>query len=59
VNSRDEFTGRDDSDLLVIEDEVEIRRVDSGKRHEAKEHTYSVDFQVMMSRMRGGSKSSS
>jgi hypothetical protein len=49
--------GRDDSDLLVIEDEIEVRRVDAAKRYDALDQTISVDFQAMLSRMRSGSNS--
>jgi hypothetical protein len=52
----DEALGkRDDSDLLVIEDEVEVRRIDAAKRFDSSEKTISVDFQAMLSRMRSGS----
>lgn len=45
----------DDSDLLVIEDEIELRRIDGVKRYDSLEKTISVDFQAMLSRMRSGS----
>lgn len=48
----------DDSDLLVIEDEVEMRRIDAAKRYDSLEKTISVDFQAMLSRMRSGAKDS-
>ncbi len=53
----EEVSTRDDSDLLVIEDEVEIRRIDVAKRYDSLDQTISVDFQAMLSRMRSGSKS--
>ncbi len=42
----------DDSDLLVIEDEVELTRNDTVKRIDSHDQTISVDFQTMLSRMR-------
>ncbi len=42
----------DDSDMLVIEDEVTLTRTDAVKRVDAREKTISVDFQAMLSRMR-------
>ncbi len=44
----------DDSDILVIEDELELRRLDPASRVDAQEKTISVDFQAMLSRMQGG-----
>ena len=49
--------GRDDSDLLVIEDEIEVCRVDAAKQYDSLDQTISVDFQAMLSRMRSGSNS--
>ncbi len=43
----------DDCDILVIEDEVELRR--PAARLDSKDQTISVDFQAMLSRMRSGS----
>ncbi len=48
--------GRDDSDLLVIEDELELRRIDPAARRDSQNKTISVDFQAMLARMRSGSK---
>jgi hypothetical protein len=51
-----EVVARDDSDLLVIEDDVEIRRIDAAKRYDSLDQTISVDFQAMLSRMRSRSE---
>lgn len=48
---------RDDSDLLVIEDEVELQRIDVANQNDSSEQAISVDFQTMLSRMRSGGKS--
>lgn len=48
------FTIRDDTDILVIEDELELRRLDPVSRVDAHEKTISVDFQAMLSRMQSG-----
>jgi hypothetical protein len=45
---------RDDSDILVIEDEIDVRRVDNAARVDAQDQTISVDFQVMLNQMRNG-----
>ena len=47
---------RDDSDLLIIEDELNLRHVDAANRRDPKDKTISVDFQSMLSRMRSGTK---
>ncbi len=47
------LASRDDSDLLVIEDEVEISS-EAPKKVDAQEKTISVDFQAMLTRMRSG-----
>ncbi|MGB0599916.1 MAG: ExeA family protein [Rubripirellula sp.] len=47
---------RDDSDLLVIEDELDLRQVDAASRRDPKNKTISVDFQSMLSRMRSGTQ---
>ncbi len=52
----EEEVARDDSDLLVIEDDVEIRRIDAAKRYDSLDQTISVDFQAMLSRMRSRSE---
>ena len=52
----DQEVARDDSDLLVIEDDVEIRRIDAAKRYDSLDQTISVDFQAMLSRMRSRSE---
>lgn len=51
-DSGDQSIGDDDSDMLVIEDEVHLTRLDEVKRVDAREQTISVDFQAMLSRMR-------
>jgi hypothetical protein len=56
-NANEDAVTRDDSDILVIEDEVEVQRVDEAKRYDSLDQTISVDFQAMLSRMRSGSKS--
>ncbi len=43
----------DDSDLLVIEDEVSILPIDGGNTDETEARAVSVDFQAMLSKMRG------
>ena len=43
---------QDDSDMLVIEDEVELVKVDPVKTVDSQEQTISVDFQAMLARMR-------
>ena len=45
---------RDDSDILVIEDEIDVRHVDNAARVDAQDQTISVDFQVMLNQMRNG-----
>ncbi|MCP4892017.1 MAG: AAA family ATPase [Planctomycetaceae bacterium] len=47
---------RDDSDLLIIEDELDLRRDNAAARRDPKNKTISVDFQSMLSRMRSGTK---
>ncbi|TWU60061.1 hypothetical protein Poly51_03350 [Rubripirellula tenax] len=44
----------DDSDLLVIEDEMELMRADSPKKSDASPRNVTIDFQSMLSRMRTG-----
>ena len=44
----------DDSDLLVIEDEVELTVRAPKKNVDSRENTISVDFQAMLARMRSG-----
>lgn len=46
----------DDSDILVIEDELELRRVDPAARRDSHNKTISVDFQAMLARMRSGAQ---
>jgi hypothetical protein len=48
------LTIRDDSDILVIEDELDLRRLDPASRVDSQEKTISVDFQAMLSKMQGG-----
>mgnify|MGYP001570062409 CR=1 FL=1 len=45
----------DDSEILVIEDELELRRVDAAARVDSQDQMISVDFQAMLNRMRSGS----
>ena len=45
----------DDSDILVIEDEIELRMLVPASRVDSQEKTISVDFQEMLSRMQCGS----
>ncbi len=45
----------DDSDILVIEDEIELRMLVPSSRVDSEEKTISVDFQAMLSRMQCGS----
>jgi type II secretory pathway predicted ATPase ExeA len=52
VDSERTSIGDDDSDLLVIEDDVQLARTDEVTRIDAREQTISVDFQAMLSRMR-------
>jgi type II secretory pathway predicted ATPase ExeA len=44
----------DDSDLLVIEDEVAVLPIDGGSADGPEAQPVSVDFQAMLSKMRGG-----
>ena len=44
----------DDSDILVIEDELDLRRVDPSSRVDTQEKVISVDFQAMLTKMQGG-----
>lgn len=44
----------DDSDMLVIEDEVDIRPISEATRVDGERQTISVDFHQMLSRMRSG-----
>ncbi len=46
---------RDDSDLLVIEDEVAVIPIDAGNPLDNEPQSVSVDFQAMLSKMRGES----
>ncbi len=48
------LTIHDDSDILVIEDELELRKIDPSSRVDSQEKTISVDFQAMLSRMQIG-----
>ncbi len=45
---------KDDSDLLVVEDDVNITSRSPVKRLDSHEQTISVDFQSMLARMRSG-----
>ncbi|MEM1068022.1 MAG: AAA family ATPase [Planctomycetota bacterium] len=47
---------RDDSDMLVIEDELELRRVDPASKRDSHNKTISVDFQAMLARMRSANQ---
>ena len=51
----DDDSQMDDSDILVIEDELELRRLDSKARVDGRDQTISVDFQAMLTKMRSGS----
>ena len=44
---------RDDSDLLVIEDEVAVIPIDGGNPLDNEPQSVSVDFQAMLTKMRG------
>jgi type II secretory pathway predicted ATPase ExeA len=44
---------RDDSDLLVIEDEVAVIPIDGGAANANEPQAISVDFQAMLTKMRG------
>ncbi len=44
----------DDSDMLVIEDELELTRTDSSSSATAAPRSVTIDFQTMLSRMRTG-----
>ncbi|MGB7324162.1 MAG: AAA family ATPase [Rubripirellula sp.] len=44
----------DDSDILVIEDELELTRTDSPESSESAPRSVTIDFQSMLSRMRTG-----
>ncbi|QDT05587.1 hypothetical protein K227x_39880 [Rubripirellula lacrimiformis] len=45
----------DDSDMLVIEDEMDLTRTDPGSKSEGAPRSVTIDFQSMLSRMRTGS----
>ena len=45
---------RDDCDILVIEDEIALQRVDAAARVDAQDKTISVDFRAMLAKMRSG-----
>lgn len=45
----------DDSDMLVIEDEVDLSNDNKPTRSQLKQQTVSIDFQSMLARMRTGS----
>lgn len=46
---------RDDRDILVIEEEVDLRDQTPPTRIDSQDQTISVDFQAMLDRMRSGS----
>jgi type II secretory pathway predicted ATPase ExeA len=46
--------GRDDTDILVIEEEVEVRRIDRPEATPEAQPVMSIDYQQMLSRMRSG-----
>jgi type II secretory pathway predicted ATPase ExeA len=46
---------RDDRDILVIEEEIDLRDPDPTARVDSHDQTISVDFQAMLDRMRSGS----
>ena len=54
VEMGEDISVRDDSDILVIEDEIELRRLEPAARVSGQEKTISVDFQAMLSKMQGG-----
>ncbi|MFK8111822.1 MAG: ExeA family protein [Rubripirellula sp.] len=45
---------RDDQDMLVIEDELDLQPVDTVARVDGERHTISVDFHQMLNKMRAG-----
>ncbi|MGI9470163.1 MAG: hypothetical protein ACR2NZ_01435, partial [Rubripirellula sp.] len=47
--------GADDTDILVIEEEIEVRRVDRPVGMTEAQPALSIDYQQMLSRMRSGS----
>jgi hypothetical protein len=51
----DDICTGDDSQILIIEDEIELRRFDRVVSPDSKPQTVSVDFQAMLQRMRTGS----
>lgn len=53
LEMEEDISIRDDSDILVIEDEIELRRQEPAARIRGQEQTISVDFQAMLSRMQG------
>ena len=46
------YHGQDDSDLLVIEDEVELRRIDKAKTSTDSPQPILVDYRQLLARMR-------
>jgi len=54
MNDDSDIVIHDDSDLLVIEDDLHLRADACAPRIDAEERTVSVDFQAMLSRMRHG-----